>query len=176
MATNKELHKFIAEDLYDALRWLFEGAVAWEAARMKPGKSSRHQQAFGMFTSLVQARSLYEFFYGKKKPDDARARDFVSKSRWIVPHSALYARYMENGKPAQKRVFHLVFNRPIHSGGLGNELNKKVTEFAVDLRRLVEDFQRNADPEFRDEIECTLTKAILEANEAAKSFGIPRPV
>jgi hypothetical protein len=179
MATNKELHNFLAEDLYDALRWLFEGAVAWEAARTKPGQSGRHQRAFGMFTSLVQARSLYEFFYDKKKPkkpDDARVSDFASKSKWIVPRSNLYTQYMESGKPAQKRVFHLVFNRSTHSGGAGNELNTKVVEFALELRRLVEDFQRNADPEFRDEIECTLAMAILEADKAAKSFGIARPV
>jgi len=174
---NKEKQDFLRDDLYDALRWLFEGAVAWEAARTKPSQSTWHQQAFGMYTSLVQARSLYEFFYGKKrKTDDARASDFSDKSIWTAPPSRLYARYIKSDRPAQKRVFHLVFNRSGHSGRAGNELNKKVIEFALDLRRLVEDFQRNAYPEFTREIECALARATLEADKAAKSFGIARPV
>ncbi len=131
-----------------------------------------------MYTSLVQARSLHEFFYGKRKApsDDARADDFASKSKWTAPPSSLYARYMERGRPAQKRVFHLVFNRPAHSGGTGNELNTKVLEFASELRGLAESFEQNADPEFKAEIGCALARAILEADKAAASYGIPRPI
>jgi len=131
-----------------------------------------------MFTSLVQARSLYEFFYGKRRDngDDARASDFASNTGWKAPTSQLYKRYMETGKPAQKRVFHLVFNRSTHSGGAGSELNTKVVEFAVEIRGLVEDFEWNADPEFREDISCALARAILEADKAAKFFGIARPV
>ncbi|MGO9087339.1 MAG: hypothetical protein ACLQBK_19135 [Candidatus Sulfotelmatobacter sp.] len=178
MKTQKELHDFLSDDLYDALRWLFEGAVAWEAARVRPSQSGRHQKVFGMYTSLVQARSLYEFFYGQKRgqPDDARANDFTSKSKWTAPPSPLYARYMESRRPAQKRVFHLVFNRSVHSGGTGNELNKKVLEFALELRRLVQDLEQSADPQFKAEIGCALARAILEADKAAASYGIPRPI
>jgi hypothetical protein len=178
VSTQKELHDFLSNDLYDALWWLFEGAVAWEAARLKPGQSGRHQKAFGMFTSLVQARSLYEFFYGKRRAqsDDARAGDFASKSKWTAPPSSLYARYMAPTRPAQKRVFHLVFNRSAHSGGTGNELNRKVIEFASELRSLVEDLEQNADPQFKAEIGCALARAILEADKAAASYGIPRPI
>lgn len=177
MATNKELHNFLTEDLYDALRWCFEGAVGWEAARTRPSHSGRHQQAFGMYASLVQARALYEFFYGANRaPDDVRATDFVGRSKWKAPRSSLYARYMSAGKPAQKRVFHLVYDRPAHSGGSGGQLNSRVLDFARELRALTEKFEQNADPAFKAEIGCALSRAILEADKAATHFGIPRPL
>ena len=53
---------FLTEDLYDALRWLFVSAVTWGASRNQPHRCG-NQDVLAMFSSLVQARALYEFFY-----------------------------------------------------------------------------------------------------------------
>jgi hypothetical protein len=172
---NQSEEEFLRDDLYDALRWLFEAAIAWEAARRIPQCAGRHQIVFGMYTSLVQARALYEFFYKKGKGDDFRVKDFAPK--WNPTKSSLYKKYMDRNQPVQKRVFHLVRNRSIHAGGTGpDELKEQVLEFAKDLRRLTEEFRQNADPVFQDEIQFALTRAIQEAGLAVKHYGISNPI
>jgi hypothetical protein len=167
---------FLRDDLYDALRWLFEGAVAWQAGHVKPKLLGRQQVGFAMFTSLIQARALYEFFYAKARShDDLRSRDFAPS--WTPPKSDLYKRYMASGKPAQKRVFHLVRDRSIHAGGVGpDRLNQQVLNFANELKKLTAEFAANAEQTFSDEIRFALTKALEEANKAAKHYDIPCPI
>lgn len=172
---NQQDQEFLRDDLYDALRWLGEGAIVWEAARQKPRCAGRHQEVLGMYTRFVQARALYEFFYAKGKNDDARAESFAPS--WKPRKSSLYERYIGQGTPAQKRVFHLVRRRSMHAGGTGkNTLNKQILAFAKDLLGLMEDFHKNAAPVFRDEIEFALMKARKEADSAAKHYGIPNPL
>jgi hypothetical protein len=171
----KPEEEFLRDDLYDALRWLFEGAIAWEAARRQPQCAWRHQAALGMYTSLVQARALYEFYYKTGWGDDSRAKDFGS--HWKPPKSPLYKQYMDRLKPAQKRVFHLVLSRGRHAGGTGpTELKNQVVGFAKDLRRLTEDFSKNADPVFQGEIQSALRRALQQAHLAAAHYGIPNPL
>jgi len=169
---------FLRDDLYDALRWLFVGAVTWEASRNQPHRCA-NQDALAMFTSLTQARALYEFFYGLgEQDDDARARHFASA--WDPPKPDLYRRYMAGGKPANKRVFHLVYNRPAHAGGSGQDgpahLKNQVLEFARDLRKLTEKFADSADVNFRDGIRHAFQKALQEAKLAANHYGITDPL
>ena len=171
---------FLKEDLYDALRWLFVGAVIWEASRSQPHRCG-NQDALGMFTSLTQARALYEFFYADgKQNDDARAGDFTSTSGWCPTESNLYRTYMAGQKPANKRVFHLVYNRPAQAGGHGQDgpdhLKNQVLEFAKDLRRLTEQFADSADTDFRDSIRYALQKALQDAKLAADLYGVPNPL
>lgn len=171
----KPEEEFIRNDLYDALRWLFEGAVAWEAARVKPQFSGRHQIVLGMYTSFVQARAIYEFYYKTGKGDDFRAKHFAPK--WKPAESPLYRKHMDQHKPAQKRVFHLVSNRSIHAGGAGpEELKNQVVGFAKDLRKLTADLSQNADTVFQGEIQSALARAMQEADLAAKFYGIPNPL
>jgi hypothetical protein len=99
MPTTDEQNEFLEKDLPDALKWLFVGAVVWQAAQEKPEKCC-HQEALGMFMSSVQARALYEFYYsagktGRKggKADDARAREFCNT--WAAPDSIFYRNYYE---------------------------------------------------------------------------------
>ncbi len=170
--------KFLREDLYNALRWLFEGAIAWEAARRRPESAGRHQGLLGMYASLMEARALYEFFYGQGHGDDARACHFASA--WNPGETDHYQRYMAGGKPANKRVFHLVYNRAVHAGGSGEDgpdhLKNQVLELARDLRRLTEEFANNADPTFRDGVSNALREALQEAKLAADSYSIANPL
>jgi hypothetical protein len=170
--------KFLREDLRDALRWLFEGAIAWEAAKKRPERAGHHQVVLGMYVSLVQARALYEFFYGHGQGDDARASHFAPA--WKPLETEPYRKYMAGGKPANKRVFHLVYNRAAHAGGSGHEgpdhLKNQVLEFAKDLRTLTEEFARNAGPAFRDSAQGAFREALKEANRAADHYGIANPL
>ncbi len=170
--------KFLKEDLYDALRWLFEGAVAWKAARERPEGAERHQSVLGMYTSLVQARALYEFFYAHGQGDDARACHFAPA--WNPSQTDLYRRYMAGGKPANKRLFHLVYNRSLHAGGSGEDgpdhLKNQVLEFAKDLRSLTERFADSVDTNFCDSVRHALRKALEEAKLAADHYGIANPL
>jgi hypothetical protein len=171
---------FLTEDLYDALRWLFVSAVAWAASRNQPHRCG-NQDVLAMFSSLVQARALYEFFYvNGRQHDDARACDFTSDPVWRPPETNLYRTYMASHKPANKRTFHLVYNRSVHSGGSGpdgaDHLKNQVLEFAKDLRSLVEQFMNSADAAFRDNIRRALDEALREAKLTADLYGIPNPL
>lgn len=167
--------KFLRYDLYDALRWLFVGAVAWQAAQTKPEWAGHNRIVLGMFTSLVQARALYEFFCGSnnRRPDDARSCDF----RWAPGATALYSKYMATGQPANKRVFHLVYHRSRHPGGVRQaQLKHQVLAFAKELCWLTDQLARNSDEGFRRKIKSALRRALRQADIAAKEYDIPNPL
>lgn len=170
--------KFVTDDLYDALRWLFVGAVTWEASRSQPHRCE-NQDVLGMFASLTQARALYEFFYGpKEQGDDARACHFASA--WKPDKTDLYRKYMAAGKPANKRLFHLVYNRASHAGGPGHDgpdhLKNQVLNFAKDLRGLTERFADSMETDFRGSVRHALRKALEEAKLVADHYRIANPL
>lgn len=177
MPTQDEKSKFLKEDLYDSLRWLFVGTVAWHAARVQPDRCP-HQMVLGMYTNLVQARALYEFFYSRGKRDDARAVDFAPA--WRPVPSSLYSNYMAGGKPANKRVFHLVYDRSAHPAGPGHvaddHINKKVLEFAKELRQITEEFVKCVQPHFRAIVQSALDSALQEAKSTANGYGVTNPM
>jgi len=169
--------KFLEKDFYDAFRWLFEGALAWQATKIDGGPC-RHQRALGMFTSLVQARALYDFFFNpSRKEDDARASDFMGK--WPEQPSDLCRKYMQGPTPANKRIFHLVYARENHAGGPGHEgpdhLKNQVMEFAKDLHEISKNFVAKVEPSLRPAAMSALRKALDEAKKAADEYGIPNP-
>jgi hypothetical protein len=177
MATPDEKKEFLEQDLRDALKWLFVGAITWAASQSKPHRCG-NQDALGMFTSLTQARALYEFFYSENRmPDDARAIDFAPS--WAEPKSTLYLNYMQNKKPANKRIFHLVYCRSTaaNAGGPGDDdpthLKNQAINFAKDLRRLTEEFIRCVEPQFRGLAEGALDEALSEAGKTADYYSIP---
>jgi hypothetical protein len=90
----------------------YGAAVAWQATEEveKKAEGCYAQRAQGMFTTLVQARALYDFYEQKerRKPGDAWASDFAPRWTW---ESVLYRNYMANWKPVNKRVFHFVYDR-----------------------------------------------------------------
>src|SRR5260370_15101048 len=124
-----EMKKFLEDYLSHALKELFVGAVAWEAADVDQGRSELcpFQRDLGMYASFVQACALYEFYSPKKKKqpkkgqqeDDARASDFVPEGKWTEKGSAskLYSDDMDNETQANKRVFHLFTVQDAHHSG-----------------------------------------------------------
>jgi hypothetical protein len=186
MTTTNEKNEFLEEDLTDALKWLFVGAVAWQATDPKENQPERccHQKVLAMYTSLVQARALYEFYYDVKpnrKPDDARVRDFAPS--WVVPKRHYYSKYMDGGAPANKRVFHLVYGRNRHSGGRGGsdeseDLKNQVLAFAKELREITEEFVKCAEPQFVRLVQAALENGLNEAESVAGEgcFNIANPL
>lgn len=183
MATPNERKEFLEKDLYDALRWLFVGAVTWQAAQVRPERCP-NQPALGMYTNLVQARALYEFFYNtmRGKPYDAWAHHFASS--WVQqrPRSPLYDKYMATQKPANKRIFHLVYERSQsrNAGWTGHDgpdhLKNQVVRFAKDLRKITEAFVKCVKPQFRGIAKAALDNALNEAKNIADKYGIANPV
>jgi hypothetical protein len=167
---------FLQEDFYDSLRWLFVGALAWEAASRN--QQTKHQRVLGMFTAAVQARALYEFFYGRPGGDNARAKDFAPS--WAPNETHLYRTYMASHKPANKRMFHLVYGRAGHSGGTGTDgpdhLKNQILGFATDVVTLSRDFIGCAEPAFRPYVEEALRNALSEADQAAIAYGLNNPL
>jgi hypothetical protein len=173
MPTLDEKKEFLKEDLLNALRWLFVNAVVWHA--------SENDRLSAMYTSFVEARALYEFYFaGRGKGDDARAVHFADQ--WAEPQSAPYLKYMAPRAPAQKRVFHLVYGRskPENAGGPGHDgrdhLKNQVLNIAKDLLRITETFVGSVRPEFRDLVQAALEKAVSEAENKASYYGIPNPL
>lgn len=170
---------FLNDDLYDALRWLFVSVVTWEAMRQRPEVCTANQDAISMLASLTQGRALYEFFFaGQQKGDDARAHDFAS--RWNPSPSFLYTTYMGKGKPTNKRVSHLVYNRSAHSGGFApnesDHLKNQVLKIAKDIRDLTEQFAVSADAGFRNAIRAALQNALEQARHTADHYCIANPL
>lgn len=132
-----------------------------------------------MLASITQARALYEFFFGNnnKGGDNARAKHFCTK--WNAPESVLYKNYMATQKPANKRVFHLVYNRPIYSGGVTHDesshIKNQVLNFAKDLRQITEQFVQMADCQFTLSIRGALQNALQEAAKKASVSRISNP-
>lgn len=168
---------FLQKDFYDSLRWLFVGAVAWEADKTKP--RIKHQAVLGMYTAAVQARALYEFFYAPSHADDARAADLVAGG-WSPAKSQLYSTYMARGKPANKRMFHLVYQRDRHSGGTGHDgpdhLKNQIVNFAIDLLALSRDFVNALGPTLQPYGQHALNRALNEAAKVAAEYGIANPM
>ena len=180
--------RFLRDDFRDSLKWLFVGAVTWWAHPLECDKD--YLRALGMFTSLVQARALYDFFYRRGQAElqlggTASAKHFVPS--WQAPDDPdhLYSNYMSWGRPAQRRVFHIVYGRDTPEGGsMGDgseELNSRVLDFAKDLKRITQEFAKRlvGTPEldrYCELVECALTKSLDEGCELAKTYGIPDPL
>jgi hypothetical protein len=157
---------------------MFEGAIAWEAWKLSKG-SARHQGVLGMYTVFMEARALYEFIHSHKLPlrfpDEARADDFASPP-WQAKKSAVYSHYMDNKKPANKRMFHLVYRRSKTTGPAG-ELNEQVLNVTKDLLYLSQEFVTNInDDDLRALGEKALQDATNEAQKAADHYGITNPL
>lgn len=179
---------FLRDDLRDSLKWLFVGAVVWHAHPLDKDKD--YLRAMGMFTALVQARGLYEFFNNSDRKQQirsggtARAKDFSPSWKKADDPFELYSKYMANKKPAQRRVFHLVYGRANVAGGSmrgGLELNERVIDFAKDLKRITNEFAASLIgcpemDEYRRLIEDAMATALVESQELAGSYGIPYPL
>jgi hypothetical protein len=169
---------------------LFEGAIAWDAWKQTQDKAAkgkpcpvifRHQGALGMYTSFMEARTLYEFFHkhGTRKDDDdsARADDFASK--WKANESDVYKDYMAHSKPANKRMFHFVYLRSEKSGKTRTKgpLKEQVLNVAKDLRDLAREFIEHIDDSVSRELARTaLQKALGEAQKAVDHYRIANPL
>ena len=176
---------FLKDDLYNCLKELFIGAVAWHAADTVQ-KETPYLLDLGMFTCFVQARALYEFFYVKRKsspaPGSTASASHFASSEWSpLDRHELYRRYMGKDAPAQKRVFHLVYGRKQFSGGRvedgSEDLKYRVLDFATDLKRLTKEFaERVEDDKYRELIEGALARALEDGHELAKKYGVPDPL
>lgn len=132
-----------------------------------------------MIASLTHARALYEFFYiPATRLDDARASQFCSA--WNPSKTTLYLTYMAPEQAANKRVFHLVYNRSNHAGGPGyngpKHLKNQVLDFAKDLRQLTEEFINCVEPQFQNVVRAALDSALVHAKNTADSCGITNPL
>jgi hypothetical protein len=184
MASVETMKNFLKDDLYNSLKELFVGAVTWAYGQRN---DVRYMRDLGMFTCFVQARALYEFFYKKKKNrkgnyqpgGTASARHFLPS--WTPQdHQKLYANYMCDGAPAQKRVFHLVYGRSRFSGGVkedeSDHIKNQVLVFARDIKRLTVEFAASVKQGERELVECALANALLASRELAESYGICDPL
>jgi hypothetical protein len=173
-----EKKELLEKDLYNELRWLFVAAVTWFASENSCG----NRDPLATIASLTHARALYEFFYGGERPDgdDARAFHFCAANSWNPGKTSLYLNYMASGQPANKRVFHLVYNRSNHAGGPGHDgpdhVKNQVLNFAKDLAQLTEEFIRCVEPKFKNVVGTALENARAEAKKTADSCGITSPL
>lgn len=175
--TSSDLEAFLRDDLRDALKWVFVGAVSWVAHPEATDQVG--VRGLGMFTTLVQARSLYEFFFerGPAPSLGGTARAMHFNASWTARDvRGLYATYMGKGTPAQKRVFHLVYGRPHYSGGTApdesDHLKNHVRALAQDLREITTAFAQVLDPNYRTLVESALQNALQTADAVGKAYGV----
>ncbi len=179
--TDTDREAFLKKDLADALKWLVVGAVMWQATEPQENKCdpSPHQRA-AVFTSLVQARALYDFYYPKKThpEDDARSSDFVDG--WAPMKQQLLDDYLGPGAPVNKRIFHLAFLRSLHSGGTGENdedthLKNQVLLVARKLIEVTRGFVANVRANFGSFAQGALQEALKEAQNKADDYKIASP-
>ncbi len=178
--TDADREEFLRDDFYNALRYLFEGAIAWDAWKQSENDAFWHQGALGMYTTFMEARALYDFFHKRKTPNDgdnARADHFVL--RWEGSKSDVYLRYMAQRKPVNKRMFHLIYARRAHSGetATAGPLKEQVLNVARDLCELSREFAKHIkDSMLQDVARTALKSALCEAKKAANHYGIANPL
>jgi hypothetical protein len=184
MSISKIEQDLLESDLYNSLKELFIGAVTWHAHPEQ--NDTRYLRDLGMFTCFVQARALYEFFYGSESTT-LQPGSTASAHRFAHPwkprdQEGLYSSYMAKNTPAQKRVFHLVYHRSDFSGGsAGDEsdhLKNRVLDFAKDLKRLTGEFGvACVKSEHREAVESALRKALMDSERLAKEeYKISNPL
>jgi hypothetical protein len=178
--TDADRETFLKEDLPDSLKWLVVGAAMWQATESQERKPELvpHQRPVGMFTTFIQARALYEFFYAQKRTDDdARAKDFTDS--WKPKNSPTLERYLSKTKPVNKRIFHLVYRRSERAGGnKKNELThlkNQVIAVTKELLCVAREFEGEVKSEFRADVKTALNDALNEAQERAKQYDIRNP-
>ncbi len=179
---------FLKDDLYNALKELFVGAITWQYGQKN---DTRYLRDLGMFTSFVQARALYEFFYKETKKIDSgnksiygpgdSARSWHFAPNWKPQDTQkFHRRYMAEKTPAQKRVFHLVYGRSAFSGGTAEDesdhLKNKVLAFARDLKRLTEEFAAACGEQDREAAADALSRSLSAASELAREYEISNPL
>jgi hypothetical protein len=176
--------EFLKKDLYESLKWLFVGAVTWCARPLE--KDSHQLRGLGMFACFVQARALYEFFNSTERGtlesgSTASSADFDFPRQKPCDPEQLYSKYMAKNTPAQKRVFHLVYDRAGWAGGSATDesdhLKNRVLDFAKDLKRLTKEFASSVTEEkYRELVECALARALQDGHELAVKYGISDPL
>lgn len=201
MRTVDSQRAFLEDDLSDALKGLFVGAVVWEAADRAEKAKEKERCPFlkrlAATESFVQARALYEFYTPTKdkpkgeKGEPAYASHFGqwTEKEFGVDVSGLFEKYMEGRKapgvfrtnsPANKRVFHLAYDRSDFSGGSGQDgsdhLKNQPLKFATNLRDITEKFIEKVEPPFRDSAKTALEKAREGARQAATGCNIANPL
>lgn len=181
-ASEADMDAFLTADLRDALRGLFVSAVSWAAH--PEDSDERGVRGLAMYANFVQARALYEFYFGRQQGNrrvvggDARALDFAPS--WVPSDSRnLYGAFMDHGSPAQKRVFHLVYGRPESSGGTApdesDHLKNQVRAFTEHIRQLTTEFAQELQPRHRALVEASLQDALTSARVVANEYGVTLP-
>jgi hypothetical protein len=193
MRSAENRNDFLKKDLADALKGLFVAAVVWtaaaEAERTHKKEICPFLKGIAASASFVQARALYDFYDPKKsrKPkgfqgENACASHFAQKPEWTERdfQSDLYDRYLDNQSPANKRVFHLVYDRSDFSGGIeldeSDHLKNQPLGFAKDLHNVTKYFITRVEECFRDAAKTALEDASKAADQAAAGCGIQNPL
>ena len=182
MATDDEINQLLRDDLTNDFACLCVAAVTWHAAEIC-GERTPHQKMIAMNAAILHARALYEFFLGPPpKLDDARAADFS----FTPKPTSLYLEYMYSKKPieapANKRLFHLVYNRSKHSGGDAKDERTHIKEqalpFARDLLSLTGQFVASLPTKFEESARSIISTALSKSDEVAThtAFLIPYEV
>jgi hypothetical protein len=179
--------QFLQKDFYNSLRFMFEGAIAWHAWKQTLEKRDqfsslfRHQGVLGMYATFTEARALYEFFQNhesrRNDRDDAHADDFAPN--WRAAESEVYKNYVAHSKPANKRMFHLVYRRDEKSGETSSQgpLKDQVLNVAKDLLDIAGQFFENIDDsECRERARTALQKALDEGQKAARHYCVANPL
>lgn len=159
--TLEEKKNYISEELYHELRCLLGAATVWSGfMEDKAGFNI----VVAMDSAFVHARCLFEFFTGISS-HDVRITDFGPKQQY---QSAIYDDWKE---PLNRHVMH------ISKGRLkGNETNikdnmhlkDKVIEFAEDILRLWEKFEKDPSHQFTSTLIEARRDAIKDAEKDAE--------
>lgn len=202
MRTVESQEDFLKDDLSDALKGLFVGAVVWEAAdraeKAKEKELCPFLKELAASASFVQARALYEFYNPKKtdKPrgergETAHASHFGewTDKEFTNDELDLFEKYIRGpeatgvfrtNSPINKRVFHLAYDRSDFSGGLGQDgsdhLKNQPLEFAANLRDITKKFIEKVEDRFRESAKTALEKAREGARQAATGCNIANPL
>jgi hypothetical protein len=191
MRSAENVNDFLKKDLADALKALFVAAVVWtaaaEAERTHKKENCPFVKGIAASANFVQARALYDFYNPKKSrkprgvPGETACADHFAQN-WTEKdfQSYLYDRYLDDQKPANKRVFHLAYERSDFSGGKeldeSDHLKNQPLGFAKDLHDITKHFITRVEERFRDAAKTALEDAIKAANQAAAGCGIPNPL
>lgn len=181
VASNPDLERLIAEDLYNELRYLLVAATSWRIAKSSnPRSLPKHFIVLSMDSAFLHARSLYEFFTGDPSRDEGGGREPASWKLFGAARqkSVLYEKW---GETLHARLFHLRRNRPQPTSAkrgtrgtkLPTDIKEEVVNFAHDLLALWQSFTQ--DPallDYRTTLDTKRAGAIREADLTAHRYNM----
>jgi hypothetical protein len=184
--------EYIERHLFNELRWLLGAATEWSVQdQLKLEIVGYDVQVYAMDSAFAHARSLFEFFVKETNNNHYGCNEFLGGNtvltsrdyqNWARPLHRFFMHAQDRSRPT-----------PLMSSGVAKDLNRMPVDFAREILRLWEEFEKmiakSGDPRDRvlyelarekrkeaiENARCVVNCPIAQDQAAAKGYEL-KPV